>query len=218
MNKVICIYPFDKSTTFLLPIYKVLSSVSKFKGLAFDTTNENCKKIIYSEIESSTENDLIIFLGHGCSLGLYGSPKNGELELIFDNKNSLLNNKKLLLLSCRSSEFMESLISHSIGFGNIPTDYQEICEDEIIGCSNFSFSINQTMIEQYKKSLVQSMCKTIQYINWESFCLNNLYNLIKLFINKEIQAVLENYQISERRFIADMLYDLKTNMRLQYKN
>ena len=62
------------------------------------------------------------------------------------------------------------------------------------------------------------MCKTIQYINWESFCLNNLYNLIKLFINKEIQAVLENKQISERRFIADMLYDLKTNMRLQYKN
>ena len=75
MNKTVCIYPKDESTDFLSPLYDFLCEKG-CEGWHKDTT-ENTDEV-YAFIKGA---DCIIFLGHGASDTLYGSPQDGELTV-----------------------------------------------------------------------------------------------------------------------------------------
>ena len=89
MSKLICIFPEDKTTDFLLPIYDQLETLSDFIGYRFDTNDSSKTKNLHDELLQIDENDFIIFLGHGSSNKLYGSvDKNSEKLALFDKKIS----------------------------------------------------------------------------------------------------------------------------------
>ena len=104
MNKNICIYPKDPSTDFLVPLFDAICS-SGFSGFHLDT-NVVENKIMIFEILNNAQN--IIFLGHGSSGKLYGTPYGNSLsDLITNNNIHLLKGKRLFLLSCNSDQFCE---------------------------------------------------------------------------------------------------------------
>ena len=115
MNKTVCIYPKDESTDFLSPLYDFLCEKG-CEGLHKDTT-ENTDEA-YALIK---EADSIIFLGHGASDTLYGSPQDGEFTVLINETNiqELLYGKRCFILACNSYEFCENYnLTSFIGFGN----------------------------------------------------------------------------------------------------
>ena len=98
MNKTVCIYPKDESTDFLSPLYDFLCEKG-CEGWHKDTT-ENTDEA-YALIK---EADSIIFLGHGASDTLYGSPQDGEFTVLINETNIqvLLYGKRCFILACNS--------------------------------------------------------------------------------------------------------------------
>ena len=79
MSKLMCIYPVDKTTDFLLPIYEQLELLPDFVGYRFDTNDSSKTKNLHNASHQIAENDFVFFLGHGASNKLYGSVnENGE--------------------------------------------------------------------------------------------------------------------------------------------
>ena len=123
MNKTVCIYPKDESTDFLSPLYDFLCEKG-CEGLHKDTT-ENTDEA-YALIK---EADSIIFLGHGASDTLYGSPQDGEFTVLINETNiqELLYGKRCFILACNSYEFCENYnLTSFIGFGNMPTGIVDV--------------------------------------------------------------------------------------------
>lgn len=123
MNKTVCIYPKDESTDFLSPLYDFLCEKG-CEGWHKDTT-ENTDEA-YALIK---EADSIIFLGHGASDTLYGSPQDGEFTVLINETNiqELLYGKRCFILACNSYEFCENYnLTSFIGFGNMPTGIVDV--------------------------------------------------------------------------------------------
>lgn len=206
---MICIYPKDTSTDFLFPFYEKLCSMG-ITGFHCDT-NLNKDKVLYA-IEKS---EVIIFLGHGTSFSLMGTPINEERTNIIDKENvSLLCNKKLFLLSCRSAEFCESFgLNQSIGFGMMPTGVDDVFsmlnED-----SNFP-NLDQNDIDVYNKALVNALCLAFDLVSIDH--LEELYNKFKFSVNIEITKCLLEKESPMYREVADLLQDLKNDCELMLR-
>lgn len=71
---IVCLYPIDPTTDFLMPIYEFLSKFDGFNGYRISTSEQDINDIKF-EIEKLSSNNMIIFLGHGASHCIYGSVK-----------------------------------------------------------------------------------------------------------------------------------------------
>ena len=134
------IYPKDETTEFLEPIY-----LNAVKSLG----EENISLISF--VESSYEENFlfinklpkdasIIFLGHGRNDRLYGLFDESFTPFVESNKMWVFNDKNLFALACESTHllthcFNKTSISHSIGFGHLPTSIEEV--DEIKKIKSF---------------------------------------------------------------------------------
>lgn len=205
MSKMVCIYPKDKSTDFLFPLYEHLCSMD-WEGFHEDTTEYCNKQRMLVAIENASN---VIFLGHGCSNALYGTPLNGELtDFISDSNIDLIRAKRLLLLSCRSQEFCEYYdLRSSIGFGNMPTSIEDVRamrEDDV---SFPSLEVND--INVYNNAIVRS---TIKATSRNSFAnMNNIHSELHLFINMEIVNCLLEKPCEKYRAVADQLQNHKND-------
>ncbi len=62
MSKLICIYPKDETTDFLLPIYEQLETLSDFAGYRFDTNDSSKTKVLYDDLKQLDDDSIIFFL------------------------------------------------------------------------------------------------------------------------------------------------------------
>ena len=134
MNKKIhIIHPKDKSTDFLDSITEYIKNKTtvEINLLRLQTKEEHSQ---FFEIIHSVNNDeLILFFGHGTSSGLSGAMTSEfeSPEFITEKQLKIFENKKVLILSCRSNQYLKSYfkecnLNSAIGFPNLITDYCEI--------------------------------------------------------------------------------------------
>ena len=208
MKKTLCLFPKDKTTEFLRPIYEELCKNETIIGFDDDAIEsddyfENLEKYL-------KETNALIFLGHGSSRTLYGT----KLNPIIDDKSGnlhYLKNKKLLLFSCKSLNYIEHYnLSDAIGFGFIPTG-----KDDVEGATLHGMDIScldHEALKLFRDLIVNIWLRTLKYSNWENHYLFTLN--FSFFTDIEIVNVLKNHKNTNcYRLIADMLYYLKADMK-----
>lgn len=212
MRKLICIFPEDESTDFLLPIYGQLESMSGFVGYRFNTLDSQKRNSLYEELNQLEGNALMVFLGHGASNKLYGSVEgNGDKQVLFDKENTRhLKNLDFLCIACRSSEFAHNHFQNYIGFGDITSDFSEVIAERNISDPNFIDWASENDIINFRNLFVEAVTKAISL----SSCTNlySLYKMIKLCFNKQITELLKNKCLNNYRQIADMLFEVLDDM------
>lgn len=214
MSKLICIYPKDETTDFLLPIYEQLESLSDFVGYRFDTNDSSKTKNLHDKLLQVTDNDFIIFLGHGASNKLYGSvDENGEKLTLFDKKNSeCIKKASFVGVACRSKDFADKHLSNYIGFGDITSDYSEVLEERNVGDPDYLEWASEADIINFQNEFVGAIVDAVKLSECCDLC--SLYKMVKLSFNKRIASLLMNRHLRNYRQIADMLYDINDEMSL----
>lgn len=200
MNKLLCIYPLDFTTEFLSPIF---NSICKFKGvtpLTGDSRDDIFLELLPSYLNDESY-DSIIFLGHGCSNGLYGS---GFNIIISQNELEQIKHKKLILFSCNSSELLENIKSfRHIGFGYILSSIEEI--ETIHNFHNIDLrTLSKIDISYLRKRYIEIWENVLKNIS--TLDLELIEKRLHLFFNYAIVNTLNDKKYHNRRLIADILF------------
>lgn len=203
---ILCLYPIDTTTDFLMPIYEFLSQFDGFNGYRISTSKQDINDIKF-EIEKSSSNNMIIFLGHGASHCVYGSVKE---KILTSDDLIKYNNADCIFLSCRSSEFLKSHNGNHIGFGDMPTDYDEVEAERQLNDAQYLEGLDEIDIEYYRNQIVDFFINAIRMSQLKS--LEGFYTAIKLFANKEISNLLLNKKRNHYRLLADLIYCWKDEM------
>lgn len=214
MSRIVCIFPKDDSTDFLIPIYESLETFSDFKGFRVDTNNESERNELFSVLSNNKDEELlVVFLGHGASNCLYGSANNNDKIKLFDKDNIIiLSNHPIICLACNSKDFLKKKHPNYIGFGDIPSDFSEVKAERNLGDPNYLSWANDEDIISFRKIIVDAFVQTIKTTHCDN--LLNFYGLLKLLVNKKIATLLMERNTSHYREIADMLYEFADEMEL----
>ena len=208
MNKNICIYPKDPSTDFLEPLFDAICS-SGFSGFHLDTNVEENKITIFKVLNNALN---IIFLGHGSSGRLYGTPHGNSLSDLIANDNiQLLKGKRLFLLSCNSNQFCEYYsLQPSISFGDMPTGKHDV-DSQLENDPSFP-RLEEDDINVYNSALVRTLTRAILSIEFND--LDRLYSKVLLYANVEISECLLKKRCTRFREVAELLQMFKNECTL----
>lgn len=219
MSSIIILHPRDTTTDFLCEISN--SITSKYKEnvvlLRPEFTKESHLDCV-QELKDAKKDQLIIFLGHGASNCLCGST-NGEFsyhDFILEEALNIFENQRVVLISCRSEEYLKKYhvgarIIASIGFGDLPTETEEI--DTLQRISAIYDQVNQKILDRFKSSLNEVISASIIDGIEKQMSFMELYNRIRLRINKKISEVLIVNKSLENRKLATLLSVMKTEMK-----
>ena len=200
MKKTVCIYPEDQTTDFLLPLYEHICNNMHAVGIHTDTTEEDDSlDKIYEEIKDA---EVVIFLGHGTSKMLYGSRC---ANVVFEEANQeLLHNKRLLLLSCNSNQFVHNCgLENAIGFGFLPTSLDDVRQTRKLH-EIWIEDLDKKDVDCFNTSLVQAFVSTMSDDTMSDFHL--FKERLKFNISKEIVQYLLKRGTPCFRTVADELY------------
>lgn len=203
MNNIICIYPCDETTVFLAPLQRILKQ-NGIPILNGDTRDECHLQEVFQSISNA---ECIVFLGHGSSSRLYGS---GMTEFLNVDNIHLIKNKKLILLSCHSCEFIKNYkLSPAIGFNELPTSIEELhhIQDNDI---SYHLDLDENDIHYFNRVLINVVGKLAVEVKHNGFV--QLEEKMRLYINKEISKILLTPQGLHNRELADLLYELKNEI------
>lgn len=209
MKNSICIFPKQKSTEFLQPIYDILVNNNGVAGYNIDTTiaEERAKMFEYLE-NSISEDDAVYFLGHGTSYCLYGT--NME-ELINKWNINILKGKRLFLLSCRSTDLINSnKYKNAIGFPDLPTSMDDILDIRANEDPDYLKGIDECDINTYNESLIRIVCEALKHSDLSDT--SRFESKIKMYANIEIVKLLTEKPALHYRDIANLVYEFKTDM------
>lgn len=217
MKKIICIYPEDATTNFLLPIYKQLELLPNFNGYRFDTTDSSEKENLNDALCQLDDCSFVCFLGHGASNRLYGSVDNNgdKLELFNKTNTEYLKTINFVGVACRSKEFSENHLSKYIGFGDITSDYSEIEAERNLGDPNYMDWATEDDLINFQKEFAKAIANAVKLSQCKD--LLSLFKMIKLCFNKQIAELLMQKTIPNYRHIADMLFDILNDFEYFYK-
>lgn len=200
-NNILIIHSLDDTTKFLLPFQENFPNFY----IVLENNDERSKYDITNKISLQKEDSIIIFLGHGTTLGLLAPEEN-----LFIDKgigDSIFSNKNILLLSCKSNQFITALKTYkqAIGFGDIPSSKEEISyEDEC--------KLTEDDIERFNNTYVNAIIKSLELLLAGKIIFSELPKYIEFYINKEINNILLNKSKENRRELAKLLFKFKNEM------
>jgi hypothetical protein len=212
---VIIIHSIDETTEFLSSISKELIACFENSVKCFKINSDLLNDDIYRYIESIEDNSIILFLGHGGSSYLC---RENRSKFVTKEHLKLFNGKSLFCLSCRSQEFLESnfkfnSIKNAIGFGDLPTDWNDISgarEND----SNAYKDVNENIISEYRLILVELIVKSFTDFFKRSLDFEGIYNYFNLHLNKKIsEVILRDKSQTDNRILSDLLYEIKLEMK-----
>lgn len=217
---VFIIHSLDETTEFLsaIPKYLETQGVTAFKYCILSQPTGNVEEIT-KKLLGSTNQDLVIFLGHGASYCIYlpitpGQPK---ASLIDKNNFHILGNKGFISLSCRSAEFIQqnySLGPAMLGFDDLPTHWDDVGAQREVDATAYP-GITDIVLEHYRNILVdvfkQALVDTLlpRPKSYSFF-----YFRLRLYINKFIARVNLEKISDNPILLANLLFDLKQGIRL----
>lgn len=210
MNKVLCIFPQEQTTSFLQPVYNMLVRMGA-DGFNHNTveSDDDLQSILHGQIKNS---ESVIVLCHGCGTCLYGTQ--GELgfdgnELLSGNDLSILKDKQLLLFSCNSAELAKKNEYHSsVVFGLIPSTIYETQTAKFHKLAMKELDESDVCVIQ--QSLVQVWLRTLTHVGLKD--LRQFCETFRFFTNVEIVNILIKHPTKQFRTIADILFYIKEDM------
>jgi hypothetical protein len=204
---MIVVYPSDPSTKFL---QEIITNTDQFISKKIDDVLPTDYIKTFSKINLIEESTTFLFLGHGFSGGLYGGCDNPEYRTIFISTAKGINvfrNKKIILLACRSSEYINSLEGvylSAIGFGNIVTSQQDLKTKNDIFYYRDSIGIFRSdLLDLFSKSLIEAFKMEYTFLQF--------YNGLKLRMNKYICQHSLSKNINEKK-AGELMFSLKKEM------
>lgn len=212
-SNVLIIKPVDISISFLEPIFNGLVS---YNSIIIEPNEESYERGI-QHINEMPDSSTIVFLGHGASHCLYGAHDlSFERKPLVNNSNiSIFKNKNIFSLSCRSSEFLDrnrSIMKQFIGFGNLPTDWNDIVAERDFGNPYYLSNIQEEDVSYYKKTLVEIIHSSLSKSRFKIDDFEKIYLHTKLMLNKEISKILIQKPMPNYRLLADIWYETKREM------
>lgn len=206
-KKIYIIHPVDSTTDFLKEIYNDIEN-TKITVLRIESKDDH-----FSFYENSPEENTVLFLGHGTSNTLKGaSTIDYDGILMSENQINILENKNVILFSCRSNQYINKFyksanLKNGIGFPNMITDYVEISEyDE----PERAAGLTSEDIEKFKIIIVDIMKFSLKDFIELNLNIFQLYNRIKLRINK---AILDYFKENNNDDpLGKMLIDLRNGI------
>jgi hypothetical protein len=219
MSKVIIIHPQDKSTEFLKEIVRAFNAgegiVLIEPDLKYDATA--LKKQLD---ESCAEGDIILFLGHGRSDGLYGAPnEKGEKTILLsrDQARAILEKRNAVLFACDSNALLKRIgdgVTRFVGFGNMPTDWDEIHAERDIGDYKYLSKLTNESLEKFKAILVSMIIstRTCFFDGWNFS--RAMYLTLRMELNKAMLKVAAdtNINIDERTELFKIIQTAKSEI------
>ena len=200
----LCIFPKDETTAFLKPIANKLKTL----GIVVcdgDTNDVNYTNNLYGCIPLY---DNIAFLGHGSSDALSGT---NQKSLIDSTNVDLLRRKSLFLLACNSKEFISSYdLKNAIGFDIIPTGEMDVSTIVDQDYGYFENIPDDADLEWFRSAIVRIVENSFNVSGMANMTM--LYNMIKMFTNRERYACIRECKELNYRDILRMLYDFKDCM------
>ncbi len=184
--------------------------------------NQESHDACLERLRTLSDEELILFLGHGRSDRLYGANSHTDFfaSPYFDYENDNFINKdnidvfvgkKVFCLSCNSADGLGKVAVQKgakafIGFGDIPTDNEilpELGTKLNLLIARFKGEVNWIV----KTSLVFSIRNNSTFFQ--------LVDTVRLLANFRInEIILGNQGLRQRRLLADYLFNFKENMRL----
>lgn len=206
MSKILCIYPQDKTTSFLEPVYYELCQRFGAEGLKGDPTEDDDYLERLANLVQEAET--IVFLGHGSSGVLYGI--NFNMLICEENGNiDLLRHKHLILFACHSSDFIKRQgLTEALGFGEIPTSDYDVENGKLHGLP--IKDLKDSDVEYIKAAIVRIWKNSLAEVDVTDIsCFHQTFSYHTV---KEIVRCLVNRESCNFRLIADVLYYLKMDM------
>lgn len=213
MNKLYFIHALDETTSFL----NVFQENFQENFLEILPTKESVEDSI-KYLEEIPDDSTIVFLGHGHSAGLYTPESSSFEKYTFIDKligDHLFSKKKVILLSCRSSEFISKIttIDQIIGFGNILSSKEELKIEADLETGKFR-DLSEEDITFFNSSYCLAIINSLNKYKKKLYSFNELPFLIEFYINQKINEILLNKKIGNRVEIARLLFEFRNEMLL----
>lgn len=214
-SNIICIHPKDKTTDFLKPLGEIFES--NYKVIE---DNDKSHTDILQLIESFTKKSLIVFLGHGHTHGLSSSSTENFPSKVFIDitiANNLFKKHDVLLLACRSSEFIGKIdlaYNTIIGFGNILSSLEEVSNEAEYETGIYR-NLEQINIDYFNKSYTEAILKSFILVFKGKIKFNQLPSYISYFLNKSINLILKQSNKENSVEVAKLLFEFRNEMILK---
>jgi hypothetical protein len=178
----------DPTTVFFNPKVKDLEQCEQIEHYEIDGTEQSCldAKEYIADIPDSS---IIIFLGHGTDKILYGGcDDNLEKKTFLILRDvKVLKSKYIMLLSCKSKDFLFSARKHSefinaFGFSDIPTDIEEIDHNKKLRKCN----IQNDDIENFRDELIDCLDKSVMQVLDKNCSFYEFFLFFRLLLYKKI--------------------------------
>ncbi|MGX7668874.1 hypothetical protein [Flavobacterium pedocola] len=215
-KKIVIIHPKDETTDFLEEItsYLLENTVVEIVILRLATKDDHLS--FFETVQTFKENELILFLGHGTSTGLSGCSTNECEQQVFiaEKQLKVFENKNLILLSCRSNQYLKSYfkdckLKSAIGFPNLITDFEEVIHHD--DPSRLE-DITEDDVEAFKIALVEIVkFSLVDFVN-SDLTVFQIFNRIKLRLNRKIVNLYQRNVTNDKTPLGKMLHDIANDL------
>jgi hypothetical protein len=222
MKRLIFIHSHDSTTEFLEGIILFLmgKGYTNFEHIKIVCAAENAEEA-RNTIANANHGSTIVFLGHGASHCVYLPYPESQAAEFFINKSNfeILQGKNFICLACRSAEFVRHNFQPAdgtamIGFGDLPTDWQDIYSEHEMGDHTAYAGITGEVLAHFRRLLVDIFAKSLCDAVSNKMNFNQFYLRLRLYTNRSLFQV-TNYSISDNpTLLANILFEFKTGTQL----
>jgi hypothetical protein len=211
-NDILCIHSLDTSTDFLCVLKEIIPNYHAIEA------DDGSLKTVLEKLKSLKPMSLVLFLGHGDSRGIHAPTENppdkavlldvAAGEILFDQHD-------LILLSCRSAEFIGNMSTYNraIGFGNIISSLGESsAEAEVTGRFR---DLQQEDIDYFNYTYVTAIAKSIKLLLGGVIAFREVAGYITFCLNKEINTLLRQKNKANKIEVSRLLFEFRNE--LEYK-
>lgn len=226
VSRVFVIHPEDPTTGFLNEIIIFLQNEFIEKVVIISPPIEaGAEYIEYTLQEASiSENDFILFLGHGRSDALYGVPNTDSTKTVvisLEDAERIFSGKNVVLFSCNSNQLCTRIGSDMksyVGFGNMPTDWNEIMAERDIGEYNYLSGLTEASLDKFKSILINMMIKiSAKFLSTSNFS-REAYLTLRMELNKALIEITSDKTIPLEERIELFKIVQRTKNEIAYKD
>lgn len=225
---ILIVYPMDPTTKRLGRIASFLHRHLPNNRLFVVRPTQESKNSCHKLIKNCNSDDLIIFLGHGCSDALYGArgryynafcdiledadPELYGFDDFFLEKSTyaIFNGKKCICYGCKTADLGKHLVESGaisiLGFGAIPTSQEEYEDFHIRSAHRLLVSHTKGAVTSIlKHGIVNAITNSVNFAE--------LSRILEFEIQREIDRSLSS-RFRFKKELVDTLHTIKRDIRV----